>query len=70
MSDEVDEMSEASRGSQKQRSSEMPVSWKLVENCSGEVLRRSKNRVLVAGWRRVIGATVVPVFKRKAKKKN
>ena len=49
--------------------SEMPVSWKLVENCSGEVLRRSKNRVLVAGWRRVIGATVVPVFKREAKKK-
>jgi hypothetical protein len=42
----------------------MPVWWELVENCSGEVLRRSKNRVLVAGWRRVIGATVVPVFKR------
>jgi hypothetical protein len=40
--------------------SEMPVSWKLVENCSGDVLRRSKNRVLVAGWRRVIGASVVP----------
>jgi hypothetical protein len=47
----------------------MPVSWKLVENCSGQVLRRSNNRVLVAGWRRVIGATVVPVFKREAKKK-
>jgi hypothetical protein len=33
-------------------------------------LRRSKNRVLVAGWRRVIGATVVPVFKREARRKN
>jgi hypothetical protein len=33
-------------------------------------LRRSKNRVLVAGWRRVIGVTVVPVFAKKAKRKN
>ena len=39
-----------------------PVAWKLVENCSGKIIRRSKNRVLVAGWRRIIGATVVPVF--------
>jgi hypothetical protein len=43
-----------------------PVSWKLVDNHSGKVLFRSKNRVLVAGWHRVIGATVVPVFKKSA----
>lgn len=39
-----------------------PIAWELVEKCSGNILRRSKNAVLVAGWRRVIGATVVPVF--------
>jgi hypothetical protein len=62
-------MSYVMRKMPNEMNSEMPVSWRLIENCSGEVLRRSKNRVLVAGWRRVIGATVVPVFKREAKKK-
>jgi hypothetical protein len=40
----------------------VPVAWKLIENCSGKVLRRSRNAALVAGWRRVIGATVFPVY--------
>ena len=57
MSDGVDDRSAAMRGSAMQ-----PVAWKLVETCSGKVIRRSKNRVLVAGWRRVTGATVVPVY--------
>ena len=57
MSDGVNEGSAAMLGSAAQ-----PLAWQLVENCSGKVLRRSANRVLVAGWRRVIGATVVPVY--------
>lgn len=51
--------SQASKPTQRKR---QPVAWELVDNCSGEVLFRSANRVLVAGWRRVIGATVVPVY--------
>ncbi len=57
MTNDNEEPSAASDGSVAQ-----PLAWQLVENCSGKVLRRSANRVLVAGWRRVIGATVVPVY--------
>ena len=50
--------------------SKNPAYWKLVDNHSGKILFRSDNRVLVAGWHRVIGAKVVPVFGRKAKGKS
>ena len=43
--------------------------WMLVDG-NGEVLRHSTNRVLVAGWRRVIGARVIPVFKKYAMTKH
>jgi len=63
-------MRRAAEEIRKLRSCLTPVAWELVDDFSGEVLRRSKSRVLVAGWRRVIGATVVPVYDRKAKAEN
>lgn len=40
------------------------VAFWLCVNGRGEVMFRSSNRVLVAGWHRIIGARVVPVFRK------
>lgn len=40
------------------------VNFWLCLNGRGEIMFKSRNRVLVAGWRRIIGARVVPVFRK------
>jgi hypothetical protein len=42
----------------------LAVAFWLCVNGRGEVMFRSNNRALVAGWRRIIGARVVPVFRK------
>jgi len=33
--------------------------WELIDNNTGKVLFRSRNKIIVAGWHHVIGATIV-----------